>query len=84
MNAGPHVQSIFLAHGTDDKTCSYDAAMKWMEHQTNVKDRVTKSYEGAYHQLHADLCKEEFATDLVKYILERSSPAGEAPIEAKL
>lgn len=82
VKVGKHVQSLFLTHGTADKTCSYDAAIKWAEQQTNVEDRISKSYEGAYHQLHADLCKEEFAADVVDFILKRSYPEG--PVEAKL
>lgn len=84
VRVGKHVQSIFLAHGTEDKTCSYDAAVKWVEQQTNVEDKVSKSYEGAYHQLHADLCKDEFMTDVVDFITKRSGSQAAEPIEAKL
>lgn len=75
------VRSIWLAHGTDDKTCNYDNAMAWLDRQTGVKDKTGKGYEGAYHQLHADHCKEEFAADLADWILKR---AVEPPLEAKL
>jgi len=84
VKVGKHVRSIFLAHGSEDKTCSYDAAMRWVEQQTSVEDKFSKNYEGAYHQLHADLCKDEFMNDLVGYILKRSASEGEAPVEAKL
>ena len=77
---GAHVQSLFLTHGTADGACSYDKAMKWYGEQDQLSDKTVKSYEGAYHQLHADLCKEEFASDVVKWVLERSN----APVEAKL
>jgi acylglycerol lipase len=76
-----NVQSIWLGHGTNDMTCSYDKAMAWLERQADVKDKTAKSYDGAYHQLHADDCKDEFAADLVDWILSR---AEEAPVEAKL
>jgi acylglycerol lipase len=81
VKLGKQVQSLWLAHGTDDKTCSFDAAMKWLEAQQNVKDKSSKRYEGAYHQLHADDCKEEFGRDLVAWILERCDVR---PAEAKL
>lgn len=81
VKLGAHVRSLWLAHGTDDKTCSFDAAMRWLERQENVQDKSSKSYEGAYHQLHADDCKEEFGRDLVTWILERSDVG---PVEAKL
>lgn len=72
LPALPCVRSLWLAHGTDDKTCSYDAAMKWLGEQEAVQDKEGKSYEGAYHQLHADHCKEEYARDLVAWVLQRS------------
>ncbi|KAL7907963.1 Alpha/Beta hydrolase protein [Trichoderma velutinum] len=66
------VKSIFLAHGTKDMTVSYDAAVKFVNEQAAVEDRETKSYEGAYHQLHADHCKDEYTKDVIDWILKRS------------
>lgn len=77
------VRSLLVAHGTDDKTCSYKGAKKWLEGQTGVEDKTFKTYEGAYHQLHADLCKDELAADLLEWILKRSEGDG-LPVEAKL
>lgn len=77
----PNVRSIWLGHGSNDMTCSHSKAMTWLEQQTGVQDKTAKSYEGAYHQLHADHCKEEFAADVTSWILQR---AVEAPVEAKL
>lgn len=82
-----HVQSLFLAHGTQDKTCSLDAAVNFVKRQDAVDDKATKTYEGGYHQLHADLCKDEFTEDVIKWILDRSGKVeGTAaePIDAKL
>ncbi|POR33456.1 Putative monoglyceride lipase [Tolypocladium paradoxum] len=84
VRLGKQVRSVLLAHGTRDQTCSYDAAMKFLERQHAVEDRTSKSYEGAYHQLHADLCKDEFARDVADWILERceggkASGEGEGP-----
>ncbi|KAG9250390.1 Alpha/Beta hydrolase protein [Emericellopsis atlantica] len=83
VKVSKNVKSILLQHGTGDLTCSFDAAMKWLEQQTEVEDKVAKPYEGGYHQLHSDLCKEEFGRDLVAWILERSE-GGARAVEAKL
>ncbi|KYK59722.1 alpha/beta hydrolase [Drechmeria coniospora] len=86
VTLGKQVRSILLAHGTGDRVCSYDAAVQFMENQYAVKDKTTKTYEGAYHQLHVDHCKDAFAKDVVSWILERcESSAGDAPsFDAKL
>lgn len=91
VRLGGQVRSLLLAHGTQDQTCSYDAAVRFLERQDGVEDRTCKPYEGAYHQLHADHCKDEFARDLADWILARceggkSDGEGEVPPppEAKL
>ncbi|KAL6799261.1 alpha/beta-hydrolase [Trichoderma sp. SZMC 28013] len=68
---GRHVQSVLLMHGTSDRSCSYDSAVEWLDRQ-ETKDKTVKSYEGAYHQLHMDLCLDEFSKDLAEWILQRS------------
>ncbi|KAG6037301.1 hypothetical protein E4U41_005225 [Claviceps citrina] len=73
---GKQVKSILLTHGTEDKTCSYDAAATFLQNQHNVPDKTTKLYDGAYHQLHADHCKEAFTNDVINWILERSGESG--------
>lgn len=86
VNVGKHVRSIFLAHGKDDKICSHDAAMKWLDQQSLVKDKKAKGYADGYHQLHTDHCKEEFTKDVVDWILERcdSHEATGPALESKL
>ena len=71
VKLGRHVRSVWLAHGVGDKTCSHDKAMSWMDGQPAIEDKEKKSYEAAYHQLHADLCKDEFGKDLVEWLLKR-------------
>lgn len=84
VKVGPQVRSLLLAHGTADKIVSYEAAVKWVEEQSTT-DKQTRSYEGAFHQLHSDLCKEEFGRDLISWILERSGGEGkESEAVAKL
>ncbi|KAL6790370.1 Alpha/Beta hydrolase protein [Trichoderma sp. SZMC 28013] len=72
VKLGGDVKSILLTHGTNDMTCSYDAAVKFVNEQAAVEDKETKSYEGAYHQLHADHCKDEYTRDVIDWILKRS------------
>lgn len=78
VKLGNQVQAVLLAHGKSDMTCSFDAAVKFVEDQKDVEDKTVKPYDGAYHQLHADHCKDEFAKDLVDWILARSSESGPA------
>jgi acylglycerol lipase len=75
----PEVRSLWLGHGTGDLTCSYDAAIKWLDRQP-VQDKTLKTYKDGYHQLHTDYCKSEFTADLSSWILERAG----APVESKL
>lgn len=76
------VRSVLLGHGDADLTCDHDASVKWLREQEHVRDRTAKTYEGGYHQLHADVCKEEYARDVVGWILERCGDGG--PGESKL
>lgn len=71
LNEG--VRSLWLAHGTEDKATSYEASKKWFEQQTGLQDKEFKTYEGWFHQLHADLPqdREVFAKDVADWILAR-------------
>ncbi|TVY14478.1 putative monoglyceride lipase [Lachnellula arida] len=78
------VTSIWLGHGTKDMGTSYDASKKWFEAQTQVQDKEFMTYEGWYHQLHADLpeTRDEFAKDVADWILARIGNAHK--VESKL
>lgn len=83
----PSVQSLWLGHGDMDKATSFEASKEWFDRQNQVGDRTFKKYEGGYHQLHADLDKEEFIADVKEWILKRCDvkAAGEAgKVESKL
>ena len=71
LNEG--VNSLWLGHGTVDKGTSYEASRKWFTEQSTVKDKEFKTYDGWYHQLHADLPedREAFAKDVADWILAR-------------
>lgn len=80
----PNVRSLFVAHGSADRTTDPNASKKWFEKQSKdagVQDSIYRSYDGAYHQLHADLCKEDFYRDVGDWILGRS---GDGKPESKL
>ncbi|KAG9239287.1 lysophospholipase-like protein [Amylocarpus encephaloides] len=74
LNKG--VRSIWLGHGTKDMGTSYEASDAWMRQQTQVKDREFKTYDGWYHQLHADQPDNRlvFANDVADWILARLGP----------
>lgn len=76
LRLSPEVQSLWLGHGDADMATSYEASKEWFDRQTQIADRTFKTYEGGYHQLHADLCKEEFLADVRGWILERAGGTG--------
>lgn len=92
MNKG--VKALWHAHGTADKVTSYPAGKKWFEQQTQLEDKTFKSYEGDYHQLHADLTETRvvFYKDVGDWILSKTgakesvtepvTESSEIPIEA--
>ncbi|KAH8665100.1 lysophospholipase-like protein [Tricladium varicosporioides] len=84
LNKG--VRSIWLGHGTNDKGTSYDGSKRWFERQTEVQDKEFKTYEGWYHQLHADLPEDRpiFAKDVGDWILARCGNEDSRPIDSKL
>jgi acylglycerol lipase len=83
LNKG--VRSIWLGHGTKDMGTSYEASKKWLEAQTEVGDKEFRSYEGWYHQLHADLAdnRDVFAKDVGNWILARVGDDNKG-VESKL
>lgn len=70
LNKG--VRSIWLGHGTKDMGTSYEASKQWIE-KCGVQDKEFKTYEGWYHQLHADLPDDRpiFGKDVGDWILAR-------------
>lgn len=56
---------MFLLHGTDDKIIDFKGTE---EFANNSEKASLKLFEGGYHELHNDLCKEEMLQDVVKWI----------------
>jgi acylglycerol lipase len=79
---GGALRSLWIGHGTADKTTWFDATKKYFDECTaEVRDRTFKAYEGWYHQLHADgPDSEEFYRDVGDWILLRCENAPEAKL----
>ena len=56
---------MFLLHGTADSIIDYKGAEKLAN---NSEHATLKLYEGGYHELHNDLCKEEVLQDIVDWL----------------
>jgi acylglycerol lipase len=61
---------VWLGHGSADRATAYDGSKKLFE-KLKVEDKTFKTYEGAYHKLHAEPegVKEEFVKDVGEWIL---------------
>lgn len=56
---------MFVFHGTSDKIIDCKGSMSFAE-KTNLV--FLKLYEGGYHELHNDICKEEVLQDIVTWL----------------
>ncbi|KAJ4388781.1 hypothetical protein N0V93_006241 [Gnomoniopsis smithogilvyi] len=65
------VKSLWFGHGDKDVATSYPESKKFFERQTQIEDKTFKTYEGWLHQLHAEVGREEFYTDVRDWILQR-------------
>ena len=72
---------MWFAHGEADGVTSWGATKKFVDglRGRGVVDVEFVSYEGAYHNLHADLLetKSRFVRDLVRWVLDRSRVSGD-------
>jgi alpha-beta hydrolase superfamily lysophospholipase len=60
---------LLLFHGSGDKITSFDASK---EFAAKVKNDVTfREFEGAYHETHNDLCREEVLNLIKNWVEER-------------
>lgn len=65
-NAGNLNKKILIFHGTGDKITDHLATKDYAGNAG--KNATFKLYEGGYHELHNDLCKEEVLKDMVNWI----------------
>jgi acylglycerol lipase len=56
---------LLLLHGTSDKIIDYKGSQ---EFANNANITTLKLYEGGYHELQNDLCKEEMLQDVVNWL----------------
>ena len=61
---------VFILHGTDDKATRPDGSEQFFN-ETGSTDKTLKLYEGYYHDLLADLGKEQVFEDIDAWISER-------------
>ena len=77
---------VWLGHGSDDRVTSYDESKRLFE-KLRVEDKTFKTYERAYHKLHAEPegVKEQFVRDVGEWILAHvPGEAGGEELKAKL
>ncbi|KAK0651891.1 serine hydrolase-like protein [Cercophora newfieldiana] len=79
---GDAVRAMWFGHGTEDKVTCYKTSKKYFEEFAGaVGDKEFRTYEGWYHQLHADgPCSDEFYNDMADWILARCGTA--EPVKA--
>ncbi|KAH9910040.1 Alpha/Beta hydrolase protein [Xylariomycetidae sp. FL2044] len=73
----PGVAALWVGHGTEDRAASFDRSRDWFGRQGDVRDKTFRTYEGAYHQLHADLGRDVFYREFGDWILERCDGDGD-------
>lgn len=59
---------VLMIHGTDDHIIDYKGSVAFAK---NTALAAVKLYDGGYHELHHDLCKEEVIQDVVKWLNEQ-------------
>jgi len=64
-NADKLETQMLLLHGTSDKIIDYKGTQ---EFANNSDKALLKLYEGGYHELQNDLCKEEMLQDVVNWL----------------
>ena len=65
-NVGILNKKVFIFHGTGDKITDYKASKDFA--MASEGRATLKLYEGGYHELHNDICKEEVLKDMTNWI----------------
>ncbi|TYQ00356.1 alpha-beta hydrolase superfamily lysophospholipase [Tenacibaculum adriaticum] len=65
QNANKLNVPMILLHGTEDKIIDYKGSVNFAE---NSKLASIKLYENGYHELHNDLCKDQFLQDVTNWL----------------
>lgn len=64
-NASKLINPMWIAHGTEDKIIDYKGSQAFVN---NSKKASLKLFEGGYHELQHDLCKDELLQDVVDWL----------------
>ncbi|HZP21630.1 MAG TPA: alpha/beta hydrolase, partial [Bauldia sp.] len=72
-NFGQITLPLFILHGSEDHATKPSGSREFHDH-AGSKDKTLKIYEGHYHDLLADLGKEEVMGDVIAW-LDRHVPA---------
>lgn len=70
-NANKLKTPILLMHGTDDRLTSYKGSEEFAKNAGNIVD--IQLYEGAYHELHNDIIKNEVLEQMVTWIDKKTT-----------
>lgn len=65
-NAAILVKKIYIFHGTGDQITDFDGTKEYAD--IAGENATFKAYEGGYHELHNDLCKDEVLKDMTNWI----------------
>jgi acylglycerol lipase len=65
-NANLLKKPILLLHGTDDKLISCEGSKEFAAN--NAENVTLKLYDGGYHELHNDFCKQEVIGDVISWL----------------
>lgn len=65
-NAGILNKKVFIFHGTGDRITDYKATEEYA--LASEGHAQLKLYEGGYHELHNDICKDEVLKDMTNWI----------------
>ena len=57
--------SMLILHGTGDRITDYKASEDFCK---NTENAGLKLFENGYHELHNDLCKEEFIQTILEWL----------------
>ena len=81
---GGALRSLWVGHGTQDKTTWFEASKKYFDEYTGeVGDKEFRVYEGWYHQLHADgPDSADFYNDVGDWILKKCDEEEQAEAAA--
>jgi len=73
-HAGDLKVPMYLYHGSDDKVCYVEGSKQFAAKQksdSDSQDFTFKVWEGGYHELHHDICREEVMNAVADWITKR-------------